>query len=266
MPDWMPAVFLGHGSPMNAIEDNPWSRAFRELRTSLPRPRAILVVSAHWFVPGARVTAHQNPPTLYDFGGFPRELYQLQYPAPGDPDLARRTRSLLGEDRVALDDRRGLDHGAWSVLVHLFPEADVPVVQLSLDETLSPTEHFERARALKSLREEGVLLLGSGNAVHNLGDAFRQRSRGRESTPSWAVRFDEAVKQACLDGDRSSLTRLLETEEGPLAHPSPDHFLPILYTAAIADERDDVAFPIEGFDWGSISMRSVVFGQAKRTL
>jgi 4,5-DOPA dioxygenase extradiol len=169
-------------------------------------------------------------------------------------------RSLLGEDRVTLDDRRGLDHGVWSVLIHVFPQADVPVVQVGLDERLTPREHYELARPLRILRDEGVLLLGSGNVTHNLGYAMRRHAEGDDSTPHWAARFDEAVKRACLDRDGAELARLLETDEGRMAQPSPDHYLPIVYAAAAADEHDEVSFPIEGFDWGSLSMRSVVFG------
>jgi 4,5-DOPA dioxygenase extradiol len=265
-PDRVPALFVGHGSPMNAIEDNRWSRALRELATQLERPRAVLAVSAHWFVEGTRVTGHARPPTIHDFGGFPRGLHEIEYPAPGDPQLAERVRSLLGGDRVALDDRRGLDHGVWSVLIHLYPQADVPVVQVSLDERLTPREHYLLARPLRHLRDEGVLLLASGNVTHNLGYAMRQRAQGDDSTPSWASRFDEAVKRACATRDGDALARLLETEDGRMAQPSPDHYLPILYAAAAADERDEVSFPIEGFDWGSLSMRSVLFrSQANRT-
>jgi 4,5-DOPA dioxygenase extradiol len=266
MPERMPALFVGHGSPMNAIEDNRWSRAFRELAARLERPKSVLAVSAHWFVGGTRVTDHSHPPTIHDFGGFPRALHEVEYPAPGDPVLAERVRSLLGEDRVALDDRRGLDHGVWSVMIHLFPQADVPVVQVSLDERLTPREHYQLARPLRRLRDEGVLLLASGNVTHNLGYAMRRHAEGDDSTPDWATRFDEAVKRACAERDGEALARLLETEDGRMAQPSPDHFLPILYVAAAADERDEVSFPVEGFDWGSLSMRSVVFrAQANRT-
>ena len=266
-PDRMPALFVGHGSPMNAIEDNRWSRALRELATELPRPRSIVAVSGHWFVEGTRVTGHPHPPTIHDFGGFPRALHEVLYPAPGDPALAERVRWLLGEDRVALDDRRGLDHGVWSVLIHLFPQADVPVVQLGLDQKLTPREHYQLARPLGSLRDEGVLLLASGNVTHNLGYAMRRHADGDDSTPDWAARFDEAVKRVCIDRDGDALARLLSTDDGRMAQPTPDHFLPILYVAAAADERDEASFPIEGFDWGSLSMRSVLFrSQPNRTL
>jgi 4,5-DOPA dioxygenase extradiol len=265
--DRMPALFVGHGSPMNAIEDNRWSRALRELARLLPRPRSVLAISAHWFVEGTRITGHPRPPTIHDFGGFPRVLHDMEYPAPGDPALAERVRSLLGEDRVALDEGRGLDHGVWSVLIHLFPQADVPVVQVSLDERLTPREHYHLARPLRSLRDEGVLLLASGNVTHNLGYAMRRHAQGDDSTPDWAARFDEAVKRACAERDGDALASLLESEDGRMAHPGPDHYLPLLYAAATADERDETSFPIEGFDWGSLSMRSVVFeAQANRTL
>lgn len=257
----MPALFVGHGSPMNAMEDNRWSRAFRALGGSLPRPKAILSVSAHWYVDRTFVTNAPSPETIHDFGGFPPALFEIVYPAPGSPALAERARSLLGANRVIPTDRWGLDHGTWSVLLHMFPEADVPVIQLSIDARLTPAEHYELARPLASLRDEGVLLLGSGNVTHNLGFAFRQRTRGDDSTPDWALRFDEEVKRACQNHDDAALTgRLPASADGRKSHPTPDHYLPLVYVAATAEPDDPVRFPIEGFDWGSLSMRSVLFG------
>src|SRR6185436_4896121 len=181
-----PVLFLGHGSPMNALEDNRWSRAFRALGKELPRPRAILSVSAHWFVRGTFVTIAEHPETIHDFGGFPDELFAMEYPAPGAPELARRVRALVGAEAVGESTDWGLDHGTWSVLVHLFPAADVPVVQLSLDARLAPREHLELARGLAPLGDEGVLVLGSGNLVHDLRDAFARMGAGDESVPAWA--------------------------------------------------------------------------------
>jgi 4,5-DOPA dioxygenase extradiol len=256
----MPVLFVGHGSPMNAIEDNTWSRGFRELAGLLPRPRAILAVSAHWYVPGTFLTANERPETIHDFGGFPPALDAMQYPAPGDPDLARRVLRLVGEDRAALRADWGLDHGTWSVLVHLLPLADVPVVQLSLDERLPAAAHLAIGRALAPLREEGVLLMGSGNIVHNLRHALTSRQRGETATPEWAARFDRDVAQALEQHDGGFLARSAESDAGRMAHPTPDHYLPLLYAAGASDARDAVRFPVTGFDMTSLSMRAVLFG------
>jgi 4,5-DOPA dioxygenase extradiol len=256
----MPVLFVGHGSPMNAVEDNSWSRGFRALAGLLPRPRAVLAVSAHWYVPGSFLSANERPETIHDFGGFPPALYAMQYPAPGDPDLARRVLRLVGEDRAALRTDWGLDHGTWSVLVHLLPAADVPVVQLSLDYRLPAAAHLEIGRALAALREEGVLVLGSGNIVHNLRHAFTSQHRGETATPEWAARFDGDVAQALEQHDGGFLARSVEGDTGRLAHPTPDHFLPLLYTVGACDAHDAVRFPITGFDMTSLSMRAVLFG------
>jgi len=255
----MPALFVGHGNPMNAIEDNAWSRAFRDLGRTLPRPRAILAVSAHWYVEGTFATSDDRPQTIHDFGGFPEALYRVQYPAPGDPGLARRAVALLGE-RASPSAEWGIDHGTWSVLVHLRPAADVPVVQLSIDARLPPAEHLAIGHALAPLRDEGVLLLGSGNVVHNLRHAFGAWRRGETSTPPWARSFDAEVAGALARHDGDALVRLLDSEEGRLAAPTPDHYLPLLYAAGASDRGDPVRFPIEGFDMSSLSMRSVVYG------
>jgi len=255
----MPVLFLGHGSPMNAIEDNAWSRAFRELAKELPKPRAILAVSAHWFGPGVLLTAQERPPTIHDFGGFPRELYEVQYPAPGDPELAERVARSLASEDATLSDEWGLDHGTWSVLRHLAPEADCPVVQLSLDARLAPERHLELGRALAPLRDEGVLVLGSGNLVHNLRDAFQRQRSGDASVPEWAQRFDAEAAEAIQMRDGDFLARCVESDLGRLAQPTLDHYLPLLYVVGAAGERDAVRFPIEGFD-GSLSMRAVRFG------
>ncbi|WP_248343325.1 4,5-DOPA-extradiol-dioxygenase [Anaeromyxobacter paludicola] len=256
----MPVLFIGHGSPMNAIEDNVWSRRFRALAKELPRPKAILAVSAHWYVEGTFTTAGERPETIHDFGGFPEPLYQVQYPAPGDVALARRAAALLAGRGASLTTGWGLDHGTWSVLVHLRPAADVPVVQLSIDARLEPAEHLALGRALAPLRDEGVLVLGSGNIVHNLRHAFTAHARGETATPEWARTFDEEIASALsrLDGD--ALVRLLDTDEGRMSAPTPDHFLPLLYVAGASAETDAVRFPIEGFDWGSLSMRAALLG------
>ena len=256
----MPAIFVGHGSPMNAIEDNQWSRGFRSLAEHLPRPRVVLAVSAHWYVPGTFVTGNESPQTIHDFGGFPGELYEVRYPAPGDVALARRVVNLLGEDRAALRDDWGLDHGTWSVLLHLLPDAATPVVQLSLDERLDPAGHLKLARALSAMRDEGVLVLASGNITHNLRHAFTSMARGDRSTPDWARAFDQDVARALEQHDPAFLARAAESEQGRLSHPSLDHYLPLLYAAGVSDATDNVRFPITGFDMGSLSMRAVLLG------
>jgi 4,5-DOPA dioxygenase extradiol len=256
----MPALFVGHGNPMNAIEENAWSRAFRDLGRTLPRPRAILSVSAHWYVAGTFTTSAEHPETIHDFGGFPDALYRIRYPAPGDPDLARRVVRLLGEGRAAPSAEWGLDHGTWTVLLHVFPGADVPVVQLSIDGRLPAADHLAMGRALAPLRDEGVLVLGSGNVVHNLPHAFGAWRRGDTATPEWARAFDAAVATALARHDADALVRALDTDEGRQAAPTPDHYLPLLYVAGASAPDDAVAFPVEGFDMASLSMRAVRFG------
>ncbi len=257
----MPVVFVGHGSPMNAVEDNRWSRGFAALADELPTPAAILAISAHWYTRGTLLTDGAAPRTIHDFSGFPRALFELTYPAPGAPELARRVRGLLGEGRSALSGDWGLDHGTWSVLRRAWPEAKIPVVQLSLDRTLTQAQHLALGRSLAPLREEGVLILGSGNIVHNLGDAIRRRRAGRTAVPDWAARFDAEIARILGQHDTEALlARGPASADGGRAHPSPEHWLPLVYAAAAADDRDGVRFPIEGFDWGSISMRSAIFG------
>ena len=258
----MPVIFAGHGSPMNAIEDNRWSRGFAALRDSVPRPpEAILAISAHWFVDGTLLTANVAPPTIHDFGGFPRALYEIEYPAPGKVDLARQVRKLLDDEKAVLSSEWGLDHGTWSVLRWMYPQADVPVVQLSIDRRLGVREHFELARSLADLRSQNVLIFASGNIVHNLPDAFARRRAGPAETPEWASRFDESVRTLLEQRDAPALlSAWSDSDDGRLAHPTPDHWLPMIYAFGATDDRDDVCFPVEGFDWGSISMRNAVFG------
>lgn len=257
----MPVVFVGHGSPMNAIEDNVWSRGFRSLGALLEKPRAILAISAHWYIRGTAVTANDVPPTIHDFGGFPQPLYEMQYPAKGDPDLAQTVIQRLGPDVASTSLEWGLDHGTWSVLHHLRPEADCPVVQLSLDARLPASRHVEIGRALAPFRDEGVLILGSGNIVHNLGDAFGRMRSGDVVTPAWATAFDAAVVDALERRDTPALARLIESAEGRRAHPTPEHYLPLLYVAGAAGD-DLPTFPMTGFDLGSLSMRSVHYQAA----
>lgn len=251
----MPVLFIGHGSPMNAIEDNAWSRAFQQLGRELPKPRAILCVSAHWYGESTRVTGNERPETIHDFGGFPEALSRVKYPAPGDVALARRVTELVPSAR--LDSDWGLDHGTWSVLCHLRPSADCPVIQLSIDARLAGEEHLSLGKALAPLRDEGVLILGSGNIVHNLRDAFGRMRRGDAQTPEWARSFDADAERALTQHDGSWLARAHQDARGKTAHPTPDHYLPLLYAAGAATSSDRVSFPITGFDAGSLSMRAV---------
>lgn len=243
---------------MNAIEDNVWSRSFKALAQRLPRPRNVLAISAHWFTQGTFVTGNEKPETLYDFGGFPDELSRITYPAPGDPELAARLVKLLGEEETAVRTDWGFDHGTWTVLRYLLPEADIPVVQLSVDLGALPEQHLEIGRRLADLREEGTLILASGNIVHNLRHAFTMMARRISETPGWAAAFDRDVARAAGQLDGKYLSGLLDSDLGRIAHPTPDHYLPLLYVIGAAGESGSVTFPVEGFDAGSLSMRAVM--------
>ena len=260
MSETMPAVFFGHGNPMNALARNAWTEGWAAVGASVPRPEAVLCVSAHWYLPATLVTAQASPRTIHDFGGFPRELYEVQYPAPGSPALARRVRELLAPaGAVGLDERWGLDHGAWSVLCHVFPRADVPVVQLGIDETQPAPFHYELARRLAPLRDEGVLIVGSGNIVHNL----HAYAWGRQVVEplDWAARFDARARELLAAKDHSPLVDYESLgRDATLSAPTPDHYLPLLYVIAQQREGEEVTFPVEGFDGGSISMLSVRIG------
>jgi 4,5-DOPA dioxygenase extradiol len=255
----MPVVFFGHGNPMNALSRNEYSAGWEAVGQALPRPRAVLAVSAHWYMPGTAVTAMSRPRTIHDFGGFPRELYEVQYPAPGDPGLAERVRDLLDPLPVALDGRWGLDHGTWAVLRHVFPSADIPVVQLSIDETQPARFHQELGRRLAPLRDEGVLVVGSGNLVHNL-HAYAWGRHGVEPF-DWAVRFETQVRSLLLSGDHEPLVEYESLgQDALLAVPTPDHYLPLLYVLGLRRQGDQVRFPVEGVDGGSVSMLAVQLG------
>jgi 4,5-DOPA dioxygenase extradiol len=256
----MPAVFFGHGNPMNALESNAWTEAWSSFGNSIRKPKAILCISAHWYLPATLVTAMDQPRTIHDFGGFPRELYEMQYSAPGDPQLANRVKDLLASVPVGLDNRWGLDHGTWSVLCHVFPEADVPVVQLSIDETQPPGLHYEIAKRLSSLRDEDVLIVGSGNLVHNL----HTYAWGRHNVEpfEWTIRFEERVRGLLLEGNHEPLITYESLgKDAMLSAPTPDHYLPMLYVLAVRRKDDEVSFPVEGFDGGSVSMLSVVVAE-----
>ncbi len=260
MSNRIPALFIGHGNPMNALQVNSYTRRWADLGAAYPRPKAILSVSAHWYIEDAAVTVSTAPKTIHDFGGFPRELYQVQYPAPGDPDLAARVQKLLSPIAVRRDERWGLDHGTWSVLCHIYPDADIPVVQLSIDETQPPAFHFEIGKRLASLREEGVLILGSGNLVHNL-HAYAWGRHAQEPY-DWAVSFENRVRELLLAEEYRPLVAY-ETQlgsEADLAVPTPDHYLPLLYIAGSRGVSEPVTFPVEGVDGGSVSMLAVRVG------
>jgi 4,5-DOPA dioxygenase extradiol len=257
----MPALFVGHGSPMNAIVDAPWTRGFATIGQTLPRPRAILSISAHWYVAGTFVTANDEPPTIHDFGGFAPELYEIQYPARGSGELCRRVIELVTNRGVQSSLEWGLDHGTWTVLHHMYPQADIPVVQLSIDRRLPLADHLAIGRALAPLRDEGVLVFATGNATHNLRHAFHSMQTGDTTRPAWAETFDREIADACTAHDTEHLTRAPTSEHGRMSHPTLDHYVPLLYAAGAADTADAVTFPTLGWDLGSLSMRSIQFGQ-----
>jgi 4,5-DOPA dioxygenase extradiol len=254
-----PALFLGHGNPMNALQSNTWTRAWAALGASLPRPRAILCISAHWYVPATAVTAMPVPPTIHDFGGFPRELFAVRYPAAGDPALAGQVQRLLAPVPVAADLSWGLDHGTWSVLCHLYPRADVPVVQLAIDETQPAEFHHALGARLAPLRDAGILILGSGDVVHNL-HTYAWGRHVREPY-DWAQRFETAVRAHLAAGDHAALIDYAALgEDALLAVPTPEHYLPLLYVVGASVPGDALSFPVEGMDGGSVSMLAVRFG------
>ena len=259
----MPVAFIGHGNPMYAIEPNRFADAWAELGRALPRPTAVLSVSAHWYVPETAVTEMERPPTIHDFGGFPRELFEVEYPAPGSPALAQRVRRLIDESGevaapVRADTQWGLDHGTWSVTRRMYPEADIPMVQLSIDGRQGPGFHLALGSVLAPLRDEGVLILGSGNVVHNLQMA---RLTGDAPPLDWAVRFEAEVRRRISSGDGASLAELPALgPDARLSAPTPDHYLPLMYVLGAASPDDGIRFPVDGIDAGSVSMLSVVVG------
>lgn len=252
-----PVLFLGHGNPMLAITANAYAPQWQALGRALPRPRAIVVVSAHWYGPGCAVTAQAHPPTLHDFGAFPRALFEVRYPAAGDPVLAARVATLLApEIQVRQAEDWGLDHGSWSVLMHLYPAADIPVIQLSIDARQPAHWHLALGRRLAPLRDEGVLLLGSGNLVHHLG-----RVEWRDDAPPqpWAQQADQWFAGRILARDHEALCRMSDFDAATrLAVPTPDHYLPLLYVLGASDADDQIHFPVEGIDMGAIGMRAVL--------
>lgn len=259
MTETMPAIFFGHGNPMNALQINDYTKAWAAIGTEIPKPKAILSISAHWYIPRTAVTVMPAPRTIHDFGGFPQDLYEVKYPAPGDPVLANRIRALLSPHSVELDNQWGLDHGTWSVLRHVYPRSDIPVVQLSIDRTKSAVFHYEIGKKLASLRDEGVLVIGSGNLVHNLSAYVWSQYPARPF--EWAVRFEERVQESLLNADYDPLINY-ETlgNDAMLSVPTPDHYLPLLYVIACRKEGEKLSFPVKGVDGGSISMLTVQIG------
>lgn len=255
----MPVIFAGHGSPMNAVADNSITRKLRLMGENLPRPKVILVVSAHWLTEGTFVTAMNKPKTIHDFGGFPQELFDIQYPAPGSAEVAEDITKLIVDPKIQTDENSwGLDHGTWSVLRHMYPLADIPVLQLSIDITKPPEYHVQLGQQLQKLRERGVMILGSGNIVHNLR---RIKWEDDAEVFDWAVEFDDAVKRNLMERNIKALQQdFYTTEAGKLSVPTPDHYYPLLYTLGAADSSDDLKFEIEAFQNASISMRTLRFG------
>lgn len=251
----MPVLFLGHGNPMNAIQQNEFTQGWKSAGQSLSKPSAILCISAHWETKGTFVTGMEKPPTIHDFGGFPKELFDVQYPAPGSPELAEMARGAVKKTNVELDHSWGLDHGTWSVLKHLYPNADVPVIQMSMDYRQSPQWHYELAKELSVLRQRGVLIIGSGNMVHNLGKAnWHAGSQGFD----WAIEANEKLKQLVSDNDHPSLIHYSSLgKELQLAVPSPEHYLPLIYTMGLKEEKENISFFNDKTELGSISMTSV---------
>ncbi|MCO6489388.1 MAG: 4,5-DOPA dioxygenase extradiol [Phaeodactylibacter sp.] len=254
----MPVLFLGHGSPMNAIEENEFVQGFRKVGEEIPRPNAILCISAHWETRGTYVTAMENPRTIHDFGGFPRALYEVQYPAPGSPELAEETRQLITSAPVGLDDKWGLDHGAWSVIKHMYPDANVPVIQMSLDVNRSPQQHYELAKEIASLRKKGVLIVGSGNMVHNLRMVAWDKLNADEYGYDWAYEASSKFKELIANDEHRRLTNY-QAEGRPfqLSVPTPEHYLPLLYALALKEGKDEVSFFNDKAVGGSLTMTSV---------
>ena len=254
----MPLLFAGHGSPMNGIEDNEFTRGFRTISTKIDRPKAILCISAHWETRGTFLTAMERPQTIHDFGGFPQALYNVQYPAPGSPELAARVKRMLEPSPVGLTDKWGLDHGAWSVIRHLYPDADIPVIEMSIDYTRGPQYHFELARQLAALRRKGVLIIGSGNLVHNLRMVAWDRINETGYSYDWAEEARTRMNEWILSGNYQALTSYEKQGRAfKLAIPSPDHFLPLLYVLGLKEANDEISLFNDKTMAGSLSMTSV---------
>lgn len=257
-PEKMPALFLGHGSPMNAIEENEFVKSFRTLGAKLPKPNAIICISAHWETKGTFVTAMENPKTIHDFGGFPQALYDVQYPAPGSPQLAQQTKDLINKTDVGLDDKWGLDHGAWSVIKHLYPNANIPVIQLSLDYQKDAQYHYDLAKQITSLRQKGILIIGSGNIVHNLRMVAWDKLKGEPYAFDWANEANQKMKDFIVNDNHNSLINYQNQGSAfKLAIPTPEHYLPLLYILALKDKNEEVSIFNDKPIGGSLSMTSI---------
>jgi len=256
--DLMPVLFLGHGSPMNAIEENEFVSGFRNISKSIPKPNAILCVSAHWFTHGTKVTTMQMPRTIHDFGGFPKALFDVQYPAKGSPELATMTQEILKPTHIELDDKWGLDHGAWTVIMHLYPKADIPVVQLSIDYTKPASYHYQLAKQLSSLRKKGVLIIGSGNIIHNLGLVDFKNIDKDNYGYDWAIESRQKINNWLLDGNFEPIIHFEKQGAAiQLAVPTPDHYLPLIYALGLKEKSEQLSLFNDKLLAGSLSMTSV---------
>ncbi len=257
----MPVLFIGHGSPMNGIEDTEFSRRWTQMAKEIPTPAAVLVVSAHWFSKGTKITAMDFPKTIHDFGGFPKELFDVQYPAPGNPILAKETAALLHAANVELDHDWGLDHGAWTVIRHMYPNANIPVLQLSIDYTKNAQYHYDIAKELRELRKKGVLIIGSGNMVHNLKLVAWDKLNDGEYAYDWAKNMNEQFKTLIQDGNHQPLINYSTLgKDALLAIPTPEHYLPLLYSLGLKENKEDVSFFNDKIVGGSLTMTSVKIG------
>ena len=257
----LPVLFIGHGSPMNGIEDNEFSQTWGKMGETIQKPKAVLVISAHWLTRGTHITAMDNPKTIHDFGGFPQALFDVQYPAKGNPELAKATKSLIHTTDVGLDHDWGLDHGTWTVVRHMYPDADIPVLQLSIDYNQPPQYHYDLAKQLASLRKKGVLIIGSGNMVHNLRMVDYSKMNVPNYGYDWAIEMDQVFKDKIADKDHKALINY-ETlnKASKLAIPTPDHYFPLLYSLGLQDDKDDTSFFNDKLVGGSLNMTSVKIG------
>lgn len=257
----MPVLFIGHGSPMNGIEDNEFSRRWVQMGKEIPTPSAVLVVSAHWLTRGTHITAMPQPKTIHDFGGFPKPLYDVQYPAPGSPELAKATQQLIKKTEVGLDHDWGLDHGAWTIIRHMYPNANIPVLQLSIDYHQPPQYHYELAKELAALRRKGVLIVGSGNMVHNLGMVAWDRMNDPEFGYDWSIEMNTLFKKHITDGNHQALIDYEQlSKSAKLAIPTPDHYYPLLYALALQEKNEQPLFFNDKVLLGSLTMTSVKIG------